>query len=126
MRILEKGNICPVCAKHAFDVDGGYEICPVCGWENDRVQNRDHSFWGGANFLSVNEARIEYFLLGSPAAEAARELSAQFAQKQAQLRAAYAENSPGGEKEPLAEALRKAKDEYIDAMAGLLRGLMEN
>ena len=31
-----------------------FEICPVCGWEDDGVQNDDPAFWGGANTLSLN------------------------------------------------------------------------
>ena len=48
---------CPVCGQHYFEEIGGYEICPVCGWEDDPVQRRDESFAGGANELSLNEAR---------------------------------------------------------------------
>lgn len=51
-------RICPVCEKHAFTEIG--DICPVCGWEHDRVQENDPSFAGGANKMSLNEARIEY------------------------------------------------------------------
>ena len=52
---------CPVCGKYCFDEE--YDICPICGWENDGVQADDHNYAGGANHLSVNEARIEFFLL---------------------------------------------------------------
>ena len=60
---MEKRKQCPVCTHYSFYKDNDAEICPVCGWENDRVQNEDHNFAGGANALSVNEARIEYYLL---------------------------------------------------------------
>ena len=53
--------ICPVCRKYEFE--DWNDICSVCGWENDRTQQRSHNLAGGANSLSVNEARIEYFLL---------------------------------------------------------------
>jgi len=36
---------------------GTYEICPVCGWEDDPIQFRDPDFAGGANEMSLNEAR---------------------------------------------------------------------
>ena len=57
---FEKKYRCPVCGKHLFDEIGGYEICPVCGWEDDPVQRRDPDFKGGANRLSLNEAVIKY------------------------------------------------------------------
>lgn len=52
-----KTTLCPVCNKHRFGVDEDYYICPVCGWENDLVQNANHDYAGGANQLSVNQAR---------------------------------------------------------------------
>ena len=47
---------CPVCGSKVFEEKGGYEICPVCGWEDDPVQRRDPGFAGGANKMSLNEA----------------------------------------------------------------------
>ena len=64
---MKKKNIkCPVCGKYNFESENDFDICTVCGWENDGVQYDDHNFAGGANDLSVNEARIEYFLLNAP------------------------------------------------------------
>ncbi|EGN7764477.1 hypothetical protein ISN88_004608, partial [Escherichia coli] len=34
-----------------------YEICPICGWEDDPVQSADPDFSGGANSPSLNEAK---------------------------------------------------------------------
>lgn len=51
---------CPVCGKHEFGVDEDYCFCPVCGWANDPVQRYDYDYWGGANDLSVNQAREAY------------------------------------------------------------------
>lgn len=31
---------------------GGYEICPVCNWEDDPVQFKDPDYKGGANIPS--------------------------------------------------------------------------
>lgn len=56
---------CPVCGKHYFEEIGAYEICPVCGWEDDPLQRREPDFEGGANRLSLNEARKEYMEGGS-------------------------------------------------------------
>lgn len=54
---------CPVCGKYYFTEENSFDICSICGWENDGVQTDDHNYAGGANSLSVNEARIEFFLL---------------------------------------------------------------
>ena len=51
---------CPVCGKHYFDEIGAYEICPVCGWEDDPLQRREPDLKGGANSMSLNEACIAY------------------------------------------------------------------
>ena len=42
-----------------------YEICAVCYWEDDPVQNRDPSFWGGANKVSLHDARRNYRAFGA-------------------------------------------------------------
>lgn len=58
-----KDTICPVCEEYSFEFPDDYDICPICGWENDGVQREDKDYWGGANDLSVNEAKIVYLLL---------------------------------------------------------------
>ncbi|NLX83524.1 MAG: hypothetical protein GXZ04_06900 [Clostridiales bacterium] len=57
---------CPVCLQSIFEEEGDHAVCPVCRWENDGLQGYNHNYWGGANHLSVNEARLEYFLLSHP------------------------------------------------------------
>ena len=44
---------------------GSYEICPVFSWEDDTVQNEDPAFAGGANRVSLCEARRNYILFGA-------------------------------------------------------------
>ncbi len=51
---------CACCGSLEIDERGGYEICGLCGWEDDPVQISDHDFRGGANKMSLNEARIEW------------------------------------------------------------------
>lgn len=48
---------CPCCVNYEFSQEGSYEICPVCNWEDDPVQYEDPNFGGGANFMSLNEAK---------------------------------------------------------------------
>lgn len=52
---------CPACGKYTFQSGpGSYEICPVCGWENDKVQYKDPNLKGGANRLSLKEYKKQY------------------------------------------------------------------
>ena len=51
---------CPCCGKFTIDVIGDYEICEVCGWEDDPLQRREPDFAGGANALSLNDAMRKY------------------------------------------------------------------
>ena len=53
-------TLCSLCRQHHFSEPGSYEICPVCGWEDDRVQREDPDFAGGANTMSLNEAIKAY------------------------------------------------------------------
>ena len=48
-------RVCPVCGKYTFIEDDNFEICPVCGWEDDGIQRDDPDYAGGANHLSLNQ-----------------------------------------------------------------------
>ncbi len=37
-----------------------YEICDICSWQDDPVQNDDPDFAGGANELSLNEYKKQW------------------------------------------------------------------
>lgn len=52
---------CPCCANGTISELGNYEICPVCGWEDDPVQSEDPYFSGGANLSNLNDAKKKYF-----------------------------------------------------------------
>lgn len=51
---------CPCCGNNTISELGGYEICPICRWEDDPIQSSDPSFSGGANDLSLYEAQREW------------------------------------------------------------------
>ena len=51
---------CPVCGRYYFTEPHSYEICPICGWEDDPSQKRYPDMEGGANHESLNEARRKY------------------------------------------------------------------
>lgn len=37
--------------------EGDFDVCPVCNWENDGFQYRHPDEDGGANDMSLNQAR---------------------------------------------------------------------
>lgn len=51
---------CPCCERDVIHDPGSYEVCPICGWEDDPVQREDPDFAGGANQESLNVARIRW------------------------------------------------------------------
>jgi hypothetical protein len=51
---------CPCCGSQALTTLGEYEICDVCGWEDDPIQSADPDYAGGANQISLNQARKEW------------------------------------------------------------------
>lgn len=57
---MVEGIRCPVCGKYTFDEEDDYDICEVCHWENDGFQWRHPDYRGGANRISLNEARAIY------------------------------------------------------------------
>ena len=50
-------KICPCCGRYYFKERSAFEICPVCGWEDDPLQRREEEFAGGANKVCLREAR---------------------------------------------------------------------
>ncbi len=51
-----KNYPCPACGFLTLEEpSGSYEICPVCGWEDDHVQLRFSRLRGGANKDSLVE-----------------------------------------------------------------------
>ncbi|MCL1876899.1 hypothetical protein FWF74_02625 [Candidatus Saccharibacteria bacterium] len=47
---------CLCCGIGSVDAQkGSYDICSVCGWEDDDVEGDESTFFGGANFFSLND-----------------------------------------------------------------------
>ena len=59
---LGRRYACPCCGYLTLDEapTGTYDICKVCFWEDDGVQFRDPDYPGGANRVSLNEARESF------------------------------------------------------------------
>ena len=58
--MIEKELVCPVCGQHIFKNDHSHELCPICEWINDGIQNDDPDYSGGANTRTLNERRKEW------------------------------------------------------------------
>lgn len=55
-----KRHACSCCGSESLTETGVYEICPVCMWEDDPVQAKDPDFGGGANEITLNQARAAW------------------------------------------------------------------
>lgn len=44
---------------------GTFEICPVCGWEDDSLQFLNPNMRGGANRVSLNQAKANFIKFGA-------------------------------------------------------------
>ena len=51
---------CPCCGQFEYEEVNGYEVCEVCGWEDDPLQFEKPDYAGGANRLSLNEYRKKW------------------------------------------------------------------
>ncbi|HCE4695085.1 TPA: hypothetical protein NGU23_004712 [Vibrio parahaemolyticus] len=53
---------CPCCGYNTFDAPakGTYDICELCYWEDDLVQNEAPDYEGGANGICLREAQREF------------------------------------------------------------------
>lgn len=57
---------CPCCGYATLDEPSGYDICPICFWEDDGQDDpqADES-WGGPNHISLTEGRMNFLLYGA-------------------------------------------------------------
>jgi hypothetical protein len=62
---------CPCCrfATLPKAPPGTFELCPVCFWEDDNIQFEDENFEGGANPISLAEARANFLRIGAMSAQ---------------------------------------------------------
>lgn len=65
---------CPCCAHLTLDEPppGTWLICELCGWEDDPVQFADVNYDGGANRVSLRQAREFYRTIGMSSPERLR------------------------------------------------------
>lgn len=60
MNFIKSKCACPCCGNKTITEPGAYEICRICKWEDDPVQSGDIDYMGGANKLSLREARLQW------------------------------------------------------------------
>lgn len=64
--MIYKKYRCPCCGYFTLeDEPGHFDICPVCFWEDDNIQSFEPDYVGGANRISLNEARTNYKRIGA-------------------------------------------------------------
>ena len=54
-----KPHLCPVCGKFEFPQHGSFDVCEMCGWEDDGLQEQEPND-GGANPETLNGYRALY------------------------------------------------------------------
>jgi anaerobic ribonucleoside-triphosphate reductase len=50
-------KVCSCCGQKTLPKDSVFMVCKVCGWEDDEIQNLEPDYAGGANHISLNEAK---------------------------------------------------------------------
>ncbi|MFO0390208.1 MAG: CPCC family cysteine-rich protein [Alphaproteobacteria bacterium] len=63
---MYKGFPCPCCKylTRSWLEHGTFEICPICLWEDDYAQSKQPDLSGGANVVSLNQARLNFEQFG--------------------------------------------------------------
>jgi hypothetical protein len=66
-------NLCPCCGLYEHDTPpGNDDVCPVCWWEDNRLQREQPYYSGAANDISLYEAQARFAqgldCLGNPLA----------------------------------------------------------
>jgi hypothetical protein len=64
--VSERRYPCPCCGYLTLPEPptGTYEICQVCFWEDDNIQFDDPDYEGGANTVSLRQARENFRKFG--------------------------------------------------------------
>jgi hypothetical protein len=69
MKFKEQKYKCPCCGNYTLEVMEGhdtpfFEICEVCGWMYDEVDQEHPDISCGGNYVSLNEAKENYKKIG--------------------------------------------------------------
>ena len=68
---FKKKYYCPCCGYDTLrsKPPGTFEICEICFWEDDNIQYEDPKYKGGANKISLLNARSNFELFGAMSKE---------------------------------------------------------
>lgn len=58
--VKEELGPCPCCGEYTIYGVGRFDGCTNCNWEDDGLQRDEPDYTGGANEMSLNEARKAY------------------------------------------------------------------
>jgi len=58
--LYESVTPCPCCETRTISKPGAFEVCQICGWEDDPSQSANPARAGGANELSLDAARAAW------------------------------------------------------------------
>ena len=66
-KVKPKGNElqCPCCDYFTLGERGGYEICPICFWEDDGIDIDDSDEHSGPNHITLREGRQNFGKFGA-------------------------------------------------------------
>ena len=119
---MKKNMLCPVCEKHIFVMENDFDICDVCGWENDGVQGADFNYRGGANSLSVNDCKIIYKIsLLNDFSDKLSALEQEYRNKNKDIHTKYLNIDWRIDGEKIRHELSNAVDEYMEKIYELYR-----
>ena len=51
---------CPVCEQYIFEEHDDFDSCEICHWQNDGLQTKEPSYWGGANELCLYDYKHKW------------------------------------------------------------------
>ena len=116
---------CPICNGYEFAQDDDYDICNVCGWENDGLQLDDPDDWGGANDLSLNNTRLEYSLLTNPSTSRETQAAKMFhVNANSAIHVKYENINHQIDGDKWSGELRKEYERYVDVLEGIAKRAM--
>ncbi|MEU4764004.1 CPCC family cysteine-rich protein [Actinosynnema sp. NPDC023794] len=64
-RLVRRRFACPCCGYLTLRERGGWDICPVCFWEDDGHGDHNADQRSGANRLTLTEARENFVRFGA-------------------------------------------------------------